>query len=114
MDLMTEREIEYMRVGHLTYFLLQTIESLPKVDMEPYYALILQEVEKKIGLGSGKSLVYPRLKHLYQRGYIESNPGASPNPRAKKPVQFYKLTKEGKKLLTHLKNENKRLRTLLE
>lgn len=111
---MTEREIEYMRVGYLTYYILHTIEALPKVDMEPYYALILQEVEKKNGLGSGKSLVYPRIKHLYQRGFIDSTLGASPNPRAKKPVQFYRLTKEGRKLLTHLKNENKRLQALLD
>lgn len=114
MDLMTEKEIDYLRIGYLTYFILATIEALPKVDMEPYYALIVQELEKKHGLGAGKSLVYPRLKGLIQRGYIDSSPGASSNPKAKKPVQFFRLTKEGKKLLNHLKNESLRIQSLFD
>lgn len=112
MDLMTEKEIDYMRIGQLTHLILHLIDSLPKVDMEPYYALLLQEIEKKNGLGAGKSLVFSRIKSLYQRGYIDGFLGASSNPKAKKPVQYYRITKEGKKLLSSLKAENQRLQKL--
>jgi DNA-binding PadR family transcriptional regulator len=101
-----------MRIGQLTHLILHLIESLPKVDMDPYYALIVQEIEKKDGLGAGKSLVFPRIKALYQRGYIDGYLGASSNPKAKKPVQFYRITKEGKTLLNQLRKENQRLQSL--
>jgi DNA-binding PadR family transcriptional regulator len=108
-----DREIEFMRVGHLSIYILNLIDTLPKVDMEPYYALIVQEVERKSGLAAGKSLVYSRLKNLLENNYVSSELGASSNPRAKKPVQFYRLTKTGKKLLANLREEHHRLAKLI-
>jgi DNA-binding PadR family transcriptional regulator len=104
-----EREIEYLRIGHLTYYILKIIEDMPKVDMQPYYALIYQELENKKRLGAGKSLLHSRLKYLSENNFIDSEPGASSNPKAKKKVQFFSITEKGKKLLKELAKEQKRI-----
>jgi DNA-binding PadR family transcriptional regulator len=109
MDDAFEREIEYLRIGYLTYYILKTVESMPKVDMHPYYALISQEIENKNRLGAGKSLVYTRLKYLCENGFLASSPGVSSNPRAKKKVQFFSISEKGKRLLKQLSKEQIRI-----
>lgn len=103
------REVEYLRIGHLTYYVLKIIEGLPKVGMQAYYALIFQELESENRLGAGKSLLYTRLKYLCDNKFIKTEAGASSNPKAKKKVQFYTITEKGKKLLKQLESEQKRI-----
>lgn len=103
------RELEYLRLGFLTFYILKIVEGLPKVDMQPYYALILQEMENKNRLGAGKSLIFSRLKYLRKNGFISSRLGTSSNPRAKKPVSFFKITDSGRSLLKELEREQKRI-----
>ena len=104
-----EKELEYLRIGHLTYYVLKIVEGMPKVDMHPYYALISQELENVNRLGAGKSLLYSRLKHLSCNGFLNSKDGISSNPKAKKKVQFYSLSEKGKRLLRRLEKEQKRI-----
>jgi len=103
------REMDYLRIGHLTYYILKVIEGLPKVDMHPYYALISQELENQKRLGAGKSLLYKRLNHLRENGFLDSEQGASSNPKAKKKVQYFSLTSQGKELLRELEAEQLRI-----
>lgn len=103
------REVEYLRVGHLTYYVLKIIEGLPKVGMQAYYALIFQELESENRLGAGKSLLYTRLKYLCENKFIKTETGASSNPKAKKKVQFFYITQKGQNLLKKLANEQKRI-----
>jgi DNA-binding PadR family transcriptional regulator len=104
-----KREIEYFRIGHLTHYILKIIEGMPKVDMHPYYALILQELENKNRLGAGKSLLHSRLKFLSKNGFLKSEFGLSLNPKAKKKVRFYSISEKGKLLLSQLETEQKRI-----
>lgn len=104
-----DREIEYLRIGHLTFYILKIIEGMPKVDMHPYYALISQEIENVNRLGAGKSLLYSRLKYLSVNGFLNSEAGTSSNPKAKKKVQFFSLSEKGKRLLKQLYKEQKRI-----
>jgi len=102
-------ELDYLRVGHLTYYVLKVIEGLPKVDMDPYYALIRQEIENKNRLGAGSSLLYSRLMLLSRRGFLKSKEGISSNPKAKKKVRCYFLTASGNQLLRNLEEERERI-----
>jgi DNA-binding PadR family transcriptional regulator len=104
-----QREIEYLRIGHLTHYLLQLIENLQKVEMQPYFALIAQELEKKRGLGASKSVLFSRLKILCEEGFLRVELGASSNPRAKRPVRYYFLTTKGRTLQRELAREQKRI-----
>lgn len=104
-----ERELNYFRIGFLTYYILKIIEGMPKVDMHPYYALIAQEVENEKRLAAGKSLIHSRLKYLCDNKFIISALGASSNPKAKKPVQFFSITERGKRLLKVLSKEQERI-----
>jgi len=104
-----KREIEFLRTGFLTYYILKIIEGMPKVDMHPYYALIAQELESKNRLGSGKSLLFIRLRDLQKKGFLHSEAGLSRNPRAKKKVRFYSLSESGRRLLSQLESEQKRI-----
>jgi len=103
------RELDYMRVGHLTYYILKIIEGMPKVDMHPYYALISQELENEKKLGAGQSLLYSRLNSLHEQGFLKSELGASSNPKAKKKVRYFYISEKGKRLLKQLSKEQKRI-----
>jgi len=104
-----KREIEYLRVGYLTYYILKIIVGMPRVDMHPYYALIFQELENKNRLGAGKSLLHSRLKFLSKNGFLKSEFGLSSNPKAKKKVRFYSISEKGKNLMKQLEDEQKRI-----
>lgn len=105
----TERELDYLRVGFLTFYILKVIEGLPKVDMDPYFALILQEIENKHRLAGGGSLVYSRLSFLQKHGFLKLKLGISSNPKAKKKVKCFFLTESGSRLLRQLEKEQQRI-----
>ena len=105
----SSKEIDYLRNGNLTLYILKIIEGMPKVDMSSYYALIAQEIESVHRLRAGKSMLYSRIQALLGGQFLKSEIGASSNPRAKKPVHFLSLTASGKKLLNELSREQKRI-----
>lgn len=109
-----EKEMEYLRIGYLTYYILKIVAGMPAVDMQPYYALIHQEIGNKNRLGAGKSLLYSRLKYLSDKGFLKSELGFSSNPRAKKKVRFFSLSEKGKRLLKQLASEQKRIAESLQ
>lgn len=109
MESAVTRELDYLRIGMLTYYILRVVDGLPKVDMHPYYALISQELQNQNRLGAGKSLLYKRLQQLQENGFLISEAGASANPKAKKKVQFFSLTEQGRELLRGLEAEQLRI-----
>jgi len=112
MEKTIDKEIEYLRIGLLTLYLLKRIERLPKVSMDPFHALLKSEAEKH--LGAGGSLVYSRLHTLAEEGFLKTALGQSSNPKAKKPVRVYFLTDSGKKLIRQLEKEKARIEGSLE
>lgn len=108
-----DKELSSMRLGFLTLYLLKYIEKIPEVGMQPFSALIAQEIEEKNRLRAGKSLVFSRLNSLCNNGFIVDSWGDSSNPKVKKRVKFYSITSKGKKLIHQLEKEQERINNIL-
>lgn len=109
-----DKELNSIRLGHLTLYILKYIESMPSLGMSPFSALIAQEIESKNRLRAGRSLVFSKLNYLENEGYIDSNWAKSPNPKVKKKVKFYSISLQGKKLIKDLEKEQDRINQVLK
>ena len=108
-----EKELNNIRQGFLTLYILKYIEKMPSVGMSPFSALISQEIEQRNRLRTGKSLVFSRLNSLCESGHLVSNWGISSNPKVKKKVKFYSVSTKGLKLIQKLEGEQERINNLL-
>ncbi|MCO4793475.1 MAG: hypothetical protein KC493_07180 [Bacteriovoracaceae bacterium] len=107
------KEISNIRLGFLTLYILKFVERMPSVGMQPFAALVAQEVERKHQLGAGKSLVFSRLNSLCDGGYVTHSWGVSSNPRVKKKVKFFSISQKGRGLIKQLQKEQGRINDVL-
>jgi PadR family transcriptional regulator, regulatory protein PadR len=94
-----KREIQ----AKLAKGLLDTIilELLKKEGMHGYQ--IITEIRKGFGISFGASTIYPLLGVLEKKGYVES----AWNMNCERPRKTYKLTTEGKDMLSYTENSLK-------
>lgn len=108
-----EQELNKIRLGYLTLYILKYIRKMPERGMQPFNAMIAQDIENNNNLRAGKSLVFSRLNDLCENGYINSEWGFSSNPKVKKKVKFYSIANKGKDLIKQLELEHKRILAIL-
>lgn len=109
-----DKELNHIRLGSLTLYILKYVEKMPEVGMSAFAALIAQEIENSSRLRAGKSLVSSRLNELSENGCLKARWGKSPNPKAKKSVKFFEITKKGQRLIRQLTDEQSRISEVLE
>jgi PadR family transcriptional regulator, regulatory protein PadR len=101
---MTETKTELLQ-GTLDMLILKTIALEP---MHGYgVAVRIQQISKDV-LRVNQGSLYPALRRLEKRGWIEAEWGESENNRR---ARFYKLTKAGRK---HLSQETQEWERLVE
>ena len=108
-----KKELNSIRLGFLTLYILKYVQKMPEVGMRPFSALIAQEIEADRRLMAGKSLVFSKLKDLSEEGYLRANWGVSPNPRVKKKVRYFSISAKGKSLIEKLELEQNRIQKVL-
>jgi DNA-binding PadR family transcriptional regulator len=108
-----EKELNDIRLGFLTLYILTYVQKMPAVGMYPFSALIAQDIESDKRLRAGKSLVFSRLKDLSENGFLKENWGKSSNPRIKKKVKYFSISAKGRSLIEKLELEEKRIQNIL-
>jgi DNA-binding PadR family transcriptional regulator len=108
-----EKELNNIRLGFLTLYVLKYVQKMPEVGMSPFSALVAQEIEADNRLKAGKSLVFSRLKDLCEEGYLKANWGRSSNPKVKKQVRYFSISAKGASLIRKLELEQNRIQNVL-
>lgn len=108
-----KKELNSIRLGFLTLYILKYVQKMPEVGKSPFSALIAQDIESDKRLKAGKSLVFSKLNELCEAGYLKANWGVSSNPRVKKKVKYFSITEKGTSLIKKLELELNRIQNVL-
>jgi len=74
-----------------------------------YLVSIREQLKKTTGKYLDVGTIYVPLKRLYKKGLLEAHLGAPTALRGGKSIKYYKLSEEGYKVLSELKEVQERL-----
>ena len=84
----------------------QILLSIYHLGDEAYLIPIREEIKRYTGKTYSVGTIYAPLNRLHEYGYLETFIKKDKSSGSKKPIKYYRLTKQGYKALSAIKKQN--------